>query len=129
MKYDGAGGKNVRDVEKIFGGVRCRKVPNGCRQPVVRLDKSRWYELCMIGIDAASSAQSRCAGDGGDLGAVVDVGGVVEGLASFGGKGWAGGVGISLTFETGVSVFVVVGCGMVGGSRCAAGVWGTRWGW
>ena len=40
----------------------------------------------MISMDAASSAQLRCVGDGGDLGAVVDIGGVVEGLALFGGK-------------------------------------------
>ena len=66
----GAGRKNVQDTEEIFCVVRhclvrLRRVPNGCRQPVVKLDRSLLYMLGTIGIDAASSAQSKRGGGGG----------------------------------------------------------------
>ena len=71
MKCGGAGGKNVRDVEKKFGVVRRRlvrrrRVPNGCIRPVLSVERSRGggYIAGGAGIDAASSAQSRRVGGG-----------------------------------------------------------------
>ena len=72
MRDGRAGRKDIRDAEGILSRVhrrrvrRCR-VPNGSRQPVLRLDKSRWYKLGVIGMDAASSAQSKCTGAGIDV--------------------------------------------------------------
>jgi hypothetical protein len=63
------GKKVVAKMKKIpAGGRRClvrrRRLPNGWVQPVFKQDRSRGRELGAIGIDAASSAQSKRAGTG-----------------------------------------------------------------
>ena len=61
VKDGRAGGKGTRDVEKKFGGVRRRRVLNGCIRPVLRVERSCGgrYMTGGAGTDAASSAQSR----------------------------------------------------------------------
>src|ERR1700733_12966176 len=63
--------KNFLGLQKIYGGarhclVRRRRVPNGCAQPVFRVQRSHGggYMIGGAGINAASSAQSRHVGGG-----------------------------------------------------------------
>jgi hypothetical protein len=57
-------------VTAEFGGAHHPRVPNGFKQPVLSPEKSRRCRLGMIGIDTASSAQSKRAGGGGESGVV-----------------------------------------------------------
>jgi hypothetical protein len=57
-------------VTAEFGGARHPRVPNGFKQPVLSPEKSRRCRLGMIGIGAASSAQSKRARGGGESGVV-----------------------------------------------------------
>ena len=64
----GAKLKKFRDKKDCGGArrhrVRRRRVPNGCKWPVCRAERSRGCVLGAVGNDAASSAQSKRAGGG-----------------------------------------------------------------
>ena len=143
MKDGGASGKNVRDVRKMFGGVcHCRlvrrcKVPNGCRRPVLRLERSRGCELGAVGNDAVSSAQSRCTvdsemallrsswGELGYTGGDGDAGGK-QGTSQCIDDG-GGGIG-DVETQGDVGVVVCDTVDAVGGSEYRTWVTGASWG-
>jgi hypothetical protein len=63
-------------TKKIVGGlVHLCRVPNGCVWPVLRAERSRSWVLDAISINAASLAQSKCAGIEVECGATELAGG------------------------------------------------------
>jgi hypothetical protein len=78
-------------------------VPNGCRQFVFRTEISRGYKLGVMGIDAASSAQSKRTGGGVERGGTGLRGGETrDGGCKTGTVEVMAGVGVGRGVSTGV---------------------------